>query len=99
MTQAMKLDGKPYKHQRVCRSCGNTFETDSERSICLACFAENITLNIRKLVGAIFDPETFAKEAIGLKKMTQDVHATGNPLPSELTKPTEEARSKITIEL
>ena len=98
MTQAMKLDGKPYKQERVCRSCGNTFETDSERSICLACFAENITQNVRKLVGAIFEPETFAKEAVGLKKMIQDSHATGNPLPSELTKPTEEAR-KITIEL
>lgn len=28
MTQAMKSDAKPYKHERVCRSCGNTFETD-----------------------------------------------------------------------
>ena len=95
----MKNNKRQFRYQRICRSCGNTFETDSERSICLACFAENITQNVRKLVGAIFDPETFAKETIGLKKMIQDsVHATGDPLPNELTKPTEEAR-KITIQL
>ena len=95
----MKSDGKPYKHERVCRSCGNTFEIDSERSICLACFAENITQNVRKLVGAIFEPETFAREAIGLKKNdTRQRSCYREPTPSELTKPTEEAR-KITIEL